>query len=242
LFQTVTIKTYVMKTKQLMISALALFLVIGPGKPGIAQAPEAPEAEEADRVYEQEWREVQEDQKKAQEMELKRRKEILVEERQQWQDQQEEMRELERQYAEEARVMAREAARVRPHTRTVVIDGDEGDFVFFTPGQSQTQLTLRNTFRGGTDSSTGTFDVEEGTRQFRCMINGKVRSGQISIKILYPGGKTFKHLEITSAAEISFNQSLMIKEDEQSKYIGAWKYEVKADKAEGTYVLQVSTQ
>lgn len=224
-----------------MIPALALFLVIGPGKPGIAQAPEEMETEEIDRVHEDEWLDVQEDQKKAQEMELERRKEMLVRERKQWQDQQEEMREMERQYAEEARVFAREAARARPHTGTVFVEGD-GDYMFFTPGQSQTQLTLRNTFRGGTDSSTGTFDVEEGARQFRCMINGKVRSGQISIKILYPGGKTFKHLEITSAAEISFNQSVMIKEDQENKYIGAWEYEVKADKAEGTYVLQVSTQ
>jgi hypothetical protein len=106
---------------------------------------------------------------------------------------------------------------------------------------SQSQLTLRNTFQGGSDTSQGTFEVEEETRRFRCMINGKVRSGTITIKISYPGGKSFKDLTINSSAEVSFSQVLNISEGKGDKYIGEWEYEVKADKAEGTYMLQIST-
>lgn len=76
---------------------------------------------------------------------------------------------------------------------------------------------------------------------FRCMINGKVRSGKITIKVMYPGGKVFKELTITSSAEIMFSQSLKINEESDGKYFGSWKYEVSAEKAEGNYMLQIST-
>ncbi len=73
------------------------------------------------------------------------------------------------------------------------------------------------------------------------MISGKVRAGEIIIKVLYPGGKVFKELTITSSAEISFNQSLTFKEGSEEKYVGSWTYEVRAEKAEGNYTLAIST-
>ena len=75
------------------------------------------------------------------------------------------------------------------------------------------------------------------------MINGKVKSGEIQIIVKYPNGKEFKNLTINSAAEISYSQSLTLKEGEESKdkYIGTWNYEVKATFAEGNYMLQMMT-
>lgn len=106
---------------------------------------------------------------------------------------------------------------------------------------SQTQLTLRNSFSGGSDTSNGSFDVDEGVRRFKCNINGKVRSGRITVNITYPDGKVFKELEINSSAEISFSQTMTVKEEKADKFVGTWKYEVKAEKAEGNYVLMIST-
>ncbi|MCK4991626.1 MAG: hypothetical protein KAS29_14110, partial [Bacteroidales bacterium] len=103
------------------------------------------------------------------------------------------------------------------------------------------QLTIRNSFDGETDSAEGEFDVDESTSHIRCTINGKAKSGKITVKILYPGGKVFKDLSITSSAQISFSQSLTIQEEEKNKYIGAWKYKITADKAEGSYTLSFMT-
>ncbi len=145
---------------------------------------------------------------------------------------------LRRVYAEQAR----SSSRARSSYRS---SGSNDKTPYYIPlyGQeNQSQLTLRNSFRGGSDTSSGEFDVDESTRHIRCTINGKVRSGKISIKVLYPGGKVFKDLTITSSAEISFSQSLTIKEEAKKKYIGAWKYEVKAEEAEGSYMLSIMTQ
>lgn len=177
------------------------------------------------------------EEKAAQEAELKAKKEML--------EQQEKVRQLEREYAEQARDterMSRESDRVRTLVRSSGTSQPGTYYIYSGDEQnSESQLTLRNSFNGGSDQSTGEFDVDEHTRHIRCMITGKVKSGTITVKITYPGGKVFKELTINKSAEITFSQSLTIKEEENDKYIGSWKYEVKADKAEGNYTLQFMT-
>jgi hypothetical protein len=121
--------------------------------------------------------------------------------------------------------------------------GDEDNYFIYSGGQeNHSQLTLRNSFRGESDTSNGEFDVDDNCSQFRCTINGKVRSGKISIKLLLPGGKVYKNLSITSSAEITFTQSISFDEENMNKYVGAWKYEVKAVDAEGNYTLSINTR
>jgi type II secretory pathway pseudopilin PulG len=170
----------------------------------------------------------QEQEMKMKEMEMQLKKQQL--------EQEQKMAEAERLF-ERQRESAREANRAY-----VFAPSDEGNYFIQSFSQdNQSQLTLRNNFRGTSESSSGVFDVSEGSRFIRCTINGKVRSGEISIKLTYPGGKVFKDLTINSSAEITYSQSLTIKEEEKSKYVGAWKYEVKADKAEGNYLLSIQT-
>jgi len=188
-----------------------------------------------------------EDQEK--ELELEARRQRLKQEqleremnmKQKQLEQEMKMKQMEIEFAERASQMvdARERERARIYVRSS--GDDEPYFIPFDSNRNQTQLTLRNTFRGGTDSSTGEFDVDETTRSIRCMINGKVNAGEIRIVVKYPNGKLFRDMTINSSAEISFNQSLTINEEEGDKYIGSWKYEVSAEKAEGNYMLQIST-
>ena len=155
---------------------------------------------------------------------------------------------LERVYVEQARSSARSSARASSGTRERAVvyarpgGMDEGSYLIQSYGQdSQSQLTLRNSFNGETVNSSGEFEVDENTTHFRLTANGKVRHGEISLKVFYPGGKVFKDLTINSSAEISFSQSLTIKEEEKKKYIGTWKYEVKTKTAEGNYMLSIMT-
>jgi hypothetical protein len=181
------------------------------------------------------------EEKKAMEEEMKIKQEQIEMQRKQMKEQQLKTIELEKAYAEQARASsrAREAARV--YTRSSGF-GDEGSYFIYSGGQeNQSQLTIRNSFDGETDTSKGEFDVDQSTSHIRCTINGKARSGKINIKVLYPGGKVFKDLSITSSAEISFSQSMSLEEDEKNKYVGAWTYQVIADKAEGSYTLSFMT-
>ena len=178
----------------------------------------------------------------AMEAELKAKKEML-------EQQEQEMKQLEFLYQDQSRSRersARSSARSSSASRAYVVSsGDHSDyFVHSGFNQStQTQLTLRNSFDGTSNSSKGQFEVDENTRHFRVMINGKVKSGEIRIIVDYPNGDTFKDLVINSAAEITFSQSVSISEEDQDpdKYIGDWNYKVIAEDAKGNYMLQIQT-
>jgi hypothetical protein len=180
---------------------------------------------------------VQEKKKKEQEMQIR---EMEMQLKKQQLEQEQKMKELERVHEEQARRSS--GVRNRAMVFTPSYGSDEGAYLIQSYGQgSQSQLTLRNSFNGETVASTGEFDVDESATHLRFTVNGKVRHGEISIRVLYPGGKVFKDLNINSSAEITFNQSLTIKEDEKKKYVGVWKYEVKAKTAEGNYMLSIMT-
>jgi hypothetical protein len=163
-------------------------------------------------------------------------------------EQEKKMVELEKAYELQSR-SARSSARASSGSRersfvyAVPEPGDEPSYFIHSYGQdSQTQLTLRNSFNGETLSSDGEFEVDESTRKIRLSANGKVRHGEINIKVLYPNGKVFKDLSINSSAQITFSQSLTVKEEEKKKYVGTWKYEIKTKTAEGSYMLSIVTQ
>jgi len=179
------------------------------------------------------------EEKKLKEEELKAKQEQIEIQRKQMKEQQAKTIELERAYAEQAREAARNSARIYSRSSGF---GDEPSYFIYSGGQeNQSQLTIRNSFDGESDSSEGEFDVDDNTSHIRCSINGKANAGKITIKILYPGGKVFKNLSITSSAQISFSQSFSIQEDEKDKYVGAWSYKITADKAEGSYSLSFMT-
>lgn len=195
---------------------------------------------------------IEEERKAAMEEEMKVRKEMLETQQQEFlehqKQQQEKMKQMELEHWDRAidfENQSRDWERARESERSSgrsFYRTPDGHYLLGSYGQgNQSQLTLRNSFKGGSDSSKGEFDVDESIRQFRCVISGKVKSGEISIQVRYPGGKMFKDLTINSSAEISFSQSLTIKEGEQNKYVGSWIYEVKAVKAEGNYMLQIMT-
>jgi len=203
-----------------ILTALALMLMMG----FTVQAQSSQEEQKQKQLE-------QEEQIREKEMQLKK----------QHLEQEKKMAEMERAYAvqERASSRAREASRV--YTRSSGF-GDESSYFIYSGGQeNQSQLTLRNSFNGETVSSSGDFVVDESTSHIRLTINGKVRHGEIVIRVLLPGGKEFKDLTINSSAEIAFSQSLTIKDEEKKKYVGAWKYEVKTKTAEGNYSLSIMT-
>jgi len=181
------------------------------------------------------------EEKKAMDAEMKEKQAQLELQHKELKEQQLKTIEVERAYANQEREASRARSSARVYSRSTGF-GDEPSYFVYSGGQeNQSQLTIRNSFDGNTDTSDGEFDVDESTTHIRCTINGKARSGKINIRVLYPGGKVFKDLSITSSAEISFTQSLSIQEEDKKKYVGAWTYKITADKAEGSYMLSFMT-
>ncbi len=186
------------------------------------------------------------DQEAAMEAELQAKKEML-------EQQEQEMKQLEFWYEDQprssersTRSSSRSSARSSSGSRAYVVSSDDNSDYFVHSGfkqNTQTQLTLRNSFDGTSNTSKGQFEVDENSRHIRVMINGKVKSGEIRIIVDYPNGDTFKDLVLNSAAEITFSQSVSISEEDQDsdKYFGDWNYKVIAEDAKGNYMLQIQT-
>lgn len=188
--------------------------------------------------------EAEKEKQRAMEAEQKAQMERMEQDRKrEFEEQQKKMKKLEQEYAEQAdrfERQARESSRwSTPMTTGIAIP--DGGFLIDWGQENQTQLTIRKNFRGTTNTSKGKFDVDSGVRRLRCMINGSVRTGEIKITVEYPNGKTFKELTINSSADINFSQSISIEESEENKYVGSWSYTIKAEDAEGNYLLQIST-
>ncbi len=189
--------------------------------------------------------EAEKQKQQALEAEKKAQVERMIQERKrELEEQQQKMKQLEEEYAGQALLFERQARDydrwVAPRVTGIAVpDGDV--FISGWGQENQSQLTIRKNFRGTTNTSKGKFDVETDIHRFRCMINGSVRTGEITITVEYPDGKTFKELTINSSADINFSQSISIEEDEANKYVGSWSYVIKAQDAEGSYMLQIMT-
>ena len=244
-----------MKSKPSYKYILLALLLLLTGSIVMAQNVES-EPKKQNEIRTDEMESKMESQKALQAEEMNKRKKMLEEP-------QVEMREIERQYDEQARIMDRsaressrarassraresssagESYRVRSATPSSAVYADGYYFIGSHDQETQSQLTLRKSFRETTSTSKGEFDVEPGIRNFRCMISGSVRSGEIVIGIKYPNGKTFKELTINPSADINFSQSISIKEGQDKKYVGSWNYVIKAAKAQGDYMVQIMTK
>ncbi len=120
--------------------------------------------------------------------------------------------------------------------------GDETPrFISVTSSGSSSQLSLAKTFTGETKKNEGSFTVDESIRQINFMIQGKVRTGSITIKLMLPKGDVIKDITIDESADITFSQNIRISEDE-NKYTGKWSYTIEAVKAEGNYRMSINTK
>ncbi len=109
----------------------------------------------------------------------------------------------------------------------------------WSPDKSFT-LSLTKQFREESVSKKSSFTVDDDVKKLRFTVSGSCREGDISIKIILPGGKTFNQVQIDASADVKWSQSMSIGE-EDAKYKGEWTLEIKAAKATGMYSLTVST-
>ena len=117
------------------------------------------------------------------------------------------------------------------------------DYVYLSgnsASEKNSKLSLSKHYDGETTSKTGTFSVEEGVKKIRLSISGTVRTGSISLEVYLPGKKELKKLTIDDSADITWSQSINIREGD-TRYYGEWTYAINAKAVKGKYNLSLST-
>jgi len=85
------------------------------------------------------------------------------------------------------------------------------------------------------------FDVEASASSVVMTIIGDCKSGQIRVKIIMPGGKTYSDIVIDEFGNLNWRKSFSISEEENKDKAGEWKFKIDAEKATGYFKISLQT-
>ncbi len=86
-----------------------------------------------------------------------------------------------------------------------------------------------------------TLDVETTAKTVVMSVNGDCKSGEIRIKIIMPGGKTYSDIVIDESGNLNWRKSFVISDTENKDKTGAWKFEINSSKATGYFKISLQT-
>jgi hypothetical protein len=86
-----------------------------------------------------------------------------------------------------------------------------------------------------------TFDVESTVNTVVMSVMGDCKAGEIRIKIVMPGGKTYSDILIDEFGNLNWRKSFTISDTENQDKAGAWKFEINSSKATGYFKISLQT-
>ena len=86
-----------------------------------------------------------------------------------------------------------------------------------------------------------TFDVEKTANSVVMSVMGDCKAGEIRIKIVMPGGKTYSDIVIDEFGNLNWRKSFTISETENQDKAGEWKFQISSSKATGYFKISLQT-
>ena len=84
-----------------------------------------------------------------------------------------------------------------------------------------------------------TFDVEKTSNSVVMSVMGDCKAGEIRIKIVMPGGKTYSDIVIDEFGNLNWRKSFTLSETENQDKAGAWKFVISSNKATGYFKISL---
>jgi hypothetical protein len=112
--------------------------------------------------------------------------------------------------------------------------GGEGD-------SERTTWDFSKQVKESTFSKSYAFDVEKSVTTVVMTVMGDCKSGEIRVKIIMPGGKTYSDIVIDEFGNLNWRKSFTISEEENKDKAGEWVYKIEAVKATGFFKISLQT-
>jgi hypothetical protein len=126
-----------------------------------------------------------------------------------------------------------------PYVITPDADAFSGhEFAFDSDNESTTWVFSRSV-KEKTLKSEYSFDVEKTANTVVMSVNGDCKAGDIRIKIIMPGGKTYSDIVIDEFGNLNWRKSFSISETENQDKAGAWKFQISSNKATGYFKISL---
>lgn len=107
--------------------------------------------------------------------------------------------------------------------------------------QNTESLEYRKTVKESSFTKELPFDVEEGSRSVSISVSGDCKEGEIRIKILMPGGKTYTEVLLDEYGSVNWRKSFATDEEEDKGRVGTWKFVISSKEATGNFSLSIRT-
>jgi len=85
------------------------------------------------------------------------------------------------------------------------------------------------------------FDVEKTVNTVVMSVMGDCKAGEIRVKIIMPGGKTYSDILIDEYGNLNWRKSFTISEEENKDKAGEWLFKIEATKATGSFKISLQT-
>lgn len=85
------------------------------------------------------------------------------------------------------------------------------------------------------------FDVDKSAENVVMTVLGDCKSGEIRVKIIMPGGKTYSDILIDESGNLNWRKSFTISGDENKDKAGEWLFKIEATKATGSFKISLQT-
>lgn len=105
----------------------------------------------------------------------------------------------------------------------------------------RTSLEYSKAVRESTISKQFSFEVDNTAKNVVMNIMGDCKSGEIKIKILLPGGKTYSDVIIDESGNLNWRKSFAITEEENKDKTGEWIFKIETSKATGYFRIFIHT-
>ena len=121
--------------------------------------------------------------------------------------------------------------------------GDFSGFGFFRGGGDgeRTSLDFSKSVKESSFSRQFSFDVGKGAKNVVMNIMGDCKEGEIKVKIVMPGGKTYSDIVIDASGNLNWRKSFAITEEENKDKTGEWVFKIEASKATGYFRISLQT-
>ncbi len=120
----------------------------------------------------------------------------------------------------------------------------EGDAFYGHPFEGDNESTTWEFARSVKEKSLKSeyvLDVEKTSNTVVMSVNGDCKAGEIRIKIVTPGGKTYSDIVIDEFGNLNWRKSFTISETENQDKAGAWKFQISSNKATGYFKISLQS-
>lgn len=105
----------------------------------------------------------------------------------------------------------------------------------------RTSWEFSRSVKESTFSKQYSFDIEKDAGRVSMTIIGDCKEGEIRIRILMPGGKTYSDIVIDESGNLNWRKSFTISDEENKDKAGEWTFRISGEKATGSFKISLQT-